>query len=163
MVRAPSRVRGVGGRFRPVVAAVSLAPGERASWIRTTSASAATIRTIVGLCVVLAAATIATTIATVGQYWALSFIPLVVLLLLALSNFAGTVRMDARGVRVRGVLGIPVLRIPLDQVTSADVIAVKALPEYGGWASAGRSTDGSVSAFGRERRSRRTVERVSIS
>jgi hypothetical protein len=59
-------------------------------------------------------------------------IPLVVLVFV-LGNFAWTVRVDARGVRVRSVLGFPTIAIPLDQVTSADVIEVQALAQYGGW------------------------------
>jgi hypothetical protein len=128
----PPGVRGVGGKARPASAPVTLADGERASWIRTTSASRGFIWTVVGVCVLLGAAMLLVVVSTAGQYWALSFVPLLVLLLL-LFNFAWTVRVDARGVLVRSVLGIPVVRIPLDQVTSADVIDVKALAEYGGW------------------------------
>jgi hypothetical protein len=62
----------------------------------------------------------------------LSFIPVVVILLL-LTNFTWTVRVDARGVRVRSVIGVPWVSIPLDQITSADVIEVQALAQYGGW------------------------------
>ena len=80
----------------------------------------------------VAAATTLSVISTAGQYWALSFIPVVVILLL-LTNFTWTVRVDARGVRVRSVIGVPWVSIPLDQITSADVIEVQALAQYGGW------------------------------
>jgi hypothetical protein len=128
----PAGVRGVGGSVRPAVIPVTLAQGERASWIRTASLSAGMIWVIVGICVVIAAVTIVSTIATNGQYWWLSFVPVVVLLI-ALSNFAWTVRVDARGFRIRSVLGFPVVHVPLDQVTSADVIDVQAIAQYGGW------------------------------
>jgi hypothetical protein len=128
----PRGVRGVGGSVRPAVSPVTLTPGERASWIRTASVSAGMIWIVVAVCVVIAAVTIVSTIATDGQYWWLSFVPVVVLLLV-LSNFAWTVRVDVRGVRIRSVLGIPVVRVPLDQVTSADVIDVQAISQYGGW------------------------------
>jgi hypothetical protein len=128
----PPGVRGVGGKVRPAVTPVTLADGERASWIRTASVSAGMIWIVVGVCVVIAAVTIVSTIATGGQYWWLSFVPVVVLLVV-LSNFAWTVRVDARGLRIRSVLGIPVVHVPLDQVTSADVVDVQALSQYGGW------------------------------
>jgi Protein of unknown function (DUF1648) len=128
----PPGVRGVGGKVRPAVTPVALADGERASWIRTASVSAAMIWIVVGVCVVIAAVTIVSTVATSGQYWWLSFVPVAVLLPV-LSNFAWTVRVDARGLRIRSVLGIPVVHIPLDQVTSADVVDVRAFSQYGGW------------------------------
>jgi hypothetical protein len=128
----PPGVRGVGGSVRPAVVPVTLAQGERASWIRTASLPVGMIWVIVGICVVIAAVTIVSTVATNGQYWWLSFVPVVVLLI-ALSNFAWTVRVDARGVNIRSVLGFPVVHVPLDQVTSADVIDVQAIAQYGGW------------------------------
>ena len=128
----PKGVRGVGGTVRPAVTPVDLAHGERASWIRTASLSAGLIWGIVLICVAIAAVTITSTILTNGQYWWISFVPVVVLLI-ALSNFAWTVRVDARGLTIRSVLGIPVVHVPLAQVTSADVIDVQAISQYGGW------------------------------
>jgi hypothetical protein len=128
----PPGVRGVGGGVRASVPPVSLAAGERASWIRTASVSAGMTWVVVAICVVIAAITIFSTIATGGQYWWFAFVPVIVLLVV-LSNFAWTVRVDDRGLRIRSVLGIPVVRVPLDQVTSADVIDVQALSQYGGW------------------------------
>ncbi len=128
----PRGIRGVGGSVRPPVTPVALAQGERASWIRTASLSAGLTWGIVLICVAIAAVTIVSTILTKGQYWWIAFIPLVVLLI-ALSNFAWTVRVDARGLTIRSVLGIPVVHVPLDQVTSADVIDVQAISQYGGW------------------------------
>jgi Protein of unknown function (DUF1648) len=128
----PPGVRGVGGDTRPLPAPVALAAGERASWIRTTTASRGFIWTVVGTCVLLGVAMALVILSSAGRYWPLTFVPVVVLLIL-LSNFAWTVRVDARGVFVRSVIGIPVIRIPLGQVTSADVIDVQALSQYGGW------------------------------
>ncbi|MEJ1230123.1 MAG: hypothetical protein WDM88_05085 [Galbitalea sp.] len=76
--------------------------------------------------------TVFATIASGGRYWAVSFIPLAVILL-SLSMFAWTVRVDVRGVRIRAALGIPVFKVPLDRITSADVVDVQALSQYGGW------------------------------
>ena len=128
----PPGVRGVGGSVRSAVTPVTLADGERASWIRTTSVSAGMIWVVVAVCAVIAAVTIFSTIATGGQYWWFAFVPVVVLLIV-LSNFAWTVRVDGRGLRIRSVLGIPVVHVPLDQVTSADVTDVQAISQYGGW------------------------------
>jgi hypothetical protein len=59
-----------------------------------------------------------------------------------LSNFAWTIRVDARGVRMRSSLGIPRITIPLANIESADVIHVQAIAEYGGfgvrWGLGGR-------------------------
>jgi hypothetical protein len=114
------------------VTPVALAPGERASWIRTASLSTGLIWFIILICVAIGVVTVVSTILTNGQYWWISFVPVVVLLI-ALSNFAWTVRVDARGLTIRSVLGIPVVHVPLDQVTSADVIDVQAISQYGGW------------------------------
>jgi hypothetical protein len=81
---------------------------------------------------VISAVTILSTVATNGQYWWFAFVPVFVLLVV-LSNFAWTVRVDDRGLRIRSVLGIPVVHVPLDQVTSADVTDVQAFSQYGGW------------------------------
>ena len=128
----PRGVRGVAGRAYPAAAPLALAEGERASWIRTASASPAVFWTLIALGVVLTAVALFATISTSGQYWVVSFLPLV-LILASLSMFAWTVRVDARGLLVRAALGIPVFRIPLDQITSANVIDVHAVSEYGGW------------------------------
>lgn len=128
----PPGIRGVAGTVRPLPAPVVLGGSERASWIRTTSPSRAFIWTVVGVCILLGAAMAIVIILSAGRYWPLTFVPLLVLLLL-LSNFAWTVRVNAREVLVQSVVGIPVIRIPLDQITSADVTDVQAVAQYGGW------------------------------
>jgi hypothetical protein len=128
----PKGVRGVGCTVRPAGAPVTLADGERATWIRTASLSTGLIWFIILICVAIGAVTVVSTILTNGQYWWISFVPVVVLLI-ALSNFAWTVRVDSRGLTIRSVLGIPVIHVPLEQVTLADVIDVQALSQYGGW------------------------------
>jgi Protein of unknown function (DUF1648) len=128
----PRGVRGVAGSARPAEAPVVLSPDERASWIRSTSASRSVIWTLVAIGVVLSGGTVLATVSTGGQYWAVSFLPLA-LILLSLSMFAWTVRVDARGVIIRAALGIPLFRIPLDQIISANASDVQALAQYGGW------------------------------
>jgi Protein of unknown function (DUF1648) len=128
----PPGARGVAGRAHPAAAPLTLAEGERAVWTRTASASRGIIWMLIGLGLVLSAVTLFLTISTTGRYWGLSFLPLV-LILVSLSMFAWTVRVDSRGVQIRAALGIPVFRIPLDQVTSANVLDVQSVAQYGGW------------------------------
>jgi hypothetical protein len=137
----PPGIRGVGGAVQPLPAPVTLADGERATWIRTTTASRGFILTFAGVYLLVGIVISIAALSHDGRFWWLSFIPVVVILLV-LSNVAWTVRVDARGVLVRSVVGIPFVRIPLDQVTSAGVTEVSALSQYGGfgirWAFNGR-------------------------
>jgi hypothetical protein len=41
--------------------------------------------------------------------------------------------VDARGVHLRSTLGIPTIMVPLAKITSADVIQVQAIAQYGGF------------------------------
>jgi hypothetical protein len=118
--------------FVAVCVPMVLSPDERASWLRSTSAAPAVIWTVVAIGVVVSGATVLATASTGGRYWAVSFIPLA-LIPLSLSMFAWTVRVDTRGVLIRAALGVPVFRIPLDQITSANAADVQALAQYGGW------------------------------
>jgi Protein of unknown function (DUF1648) len=128
----PPGVRGVAGKTRPAPQPIALAPGERAAWIRTSTASRGVIGAVVGVCILLSVVTSVAVVSSGGRDWALSFLPLVVLVIV-LSNFAWTVRVDGRGVRIRAVLGLPVFMVPLDQITSADVTDIQALSQYGGY------------------------------
>lgn len=114
------------------VAPVVLADGERASWIRTASASRSILLVFVGVGVLLGAAEILVVTTTEGQFWWFSFIPVVVLIIL-LSNLTFTVRIDSRGVRIRSVIGFPSVWIPLENLESANVVDVQAFSQYGGW------------------------------
>lgn len=128
----PRAVRGVAGSHHAPVAPVALERGERASWIRSSTASPAIIWSLLGLGVLLSVVTIAATLSSGAAFWAVSFVPLL-LVVLSLTMFAWTVRVDARGVRVRAALGLPRFQIPLDEITSANVITVQALSQYGGF------------------------------
>jgi hypothetical protein len=114
------------------VAPVQLADGERASWIRRTSASRTILAVFIAIGLVLGAAEILVLLSTAGQFWWFSFIPVVVLVIL-LSNLAFTVRVDSRGVRIRSVVGFPSIWIPLTNIESANVVDVLAFSQYGGW------------------------------
>jgi hypothetical protein len=114
------------------VAPVVLGNGERASWIRTASASHQIVWVFAAVGVVLGAADVLVVVTTAGAFWWFSFLPVVVLVIL-LSNLAWTVRVDARGVKIRSVLGVPSISIPLDNVEKAVVVDVNAFSQYGGW------------------------------
>jgi hypothetical protein len=120
---------------------VALGAQERASWIRSATAPAWLTWSVVGFMVVISAIVLFSVLARGGGTWPISFIP-VVIFLLVLSNFAWTIRVDARGVRMRSSLGIPRITIPLANIESADVIHVQAIAEYGGfgvrWGLGGR-------------------------
>jgi hypothetical protein len=57
----------------------------------------------------------------------------VLLLGLVLVMTTGTVAVDRSGVRVRSLGRFGLLRVPLDEVTSAEATSVRPLAEFGGW------------------------------
>jgi hypothetical protein len=114
------------------VAPVALGAEERASWIRSATAPAGLTWGVVGFMIVIAAIVLFSVLERGGSNWPISFIP-VVIFLIVLSNFAWTIRVDARGVRMRSALGIPTITVPLANIESADVIDVQALAQYGGF------------------------------
>jgi hypothetical protein len=114
------------------VAPVQLGATERASWIRSASASGPILWGLIALTVLLAGVAVISAITSGGGLWWVAFVPLVVLVL-ALSNLAWTVRVDARGVRVRSLVGVPTFHIPLADIRSAGVVEVHPLTDFGGW------------------------------
>jgi Protein of unknown function (DUF1648) len=114
------------------VAPVSLTESERASWLRTATASRRVIVGFVGIGLVLCAVEITVVLLSDGRLWWFAFVPIVALVIV-LSNMTFTVRVDSRGVRIRSVLGFPSISIPLDNIVSADVVDVNAFSDYGGW------------------------------
>jgi hypothetical protein len=114
------------------VAPVALGTEERASWIRSATAPAALTWGVVGFMIVIAGIVLFSVLERGGTDWPISFIP-VVIFLIVLSNFAWTIRVDARGVRMRSALGVPTITVPLANIESADVIDVQALAQYGGF------------------------------
>jgi hypothetical protein len=112
--------------------ALPLAPAERASWMRTTSARPGLLWGLAGVTVVVIASSTWAIVSSGGRLWALSLIPVVVMIAV-FGTFTWTVRVDARGVRVRNSLGFPTFSIPLDDVASASAEQVGAVGEFGGW------------------------------
>ena len=85
--------------------------------------------------------------------------------LVALAALRFDVRIDERGVTARAALGWPRVRVPLEKITSADVIAeVSPLADFGGWGwrtvGAGDGVvlrTGEAIRIGRDRRSDLTI------
>lgn len=138
-------IGGVGGWFiQPHVAQseptalraepLSLRPGERAVWMRTTS-----IGRGAGVGIVLA--TLAVVVAAVVGYlsgapaatvWLLAGVAAVMVVLSA-TTLAFHVRVDESGLEARSVLGLPRFRVPLAQVTGVAAVQVNPVGEFGGW------------------------------
>ena len=112
--------------------AVALKPDERATWLRTASASTGLVLAFVGLSIFVAAAAVFAVVATGGVVWEVALVP-IVLLLVTLATFTWHVRVDSRGLDVRSVLGVPRFRVLLEDVVSADARTVDAFSEFGGW------------------------------
>ncbi|HEY1530789.1 MAG TPA: DUF1648 domain-containing protein [Galbitalea sp.] len=114
------------------VAPVALTIDERASWIHSATAPASLMWGVVGFLVLITAIVFFTVSQRNGALWPVSFIPTLILLVV-LSNFAWTIRVDARGVRMRSSIGIPTITVPLSTIESASVIDVQAIAQYGGF------------------------------
>jgi hypothetical protein len=114
------------------VAPVALGVDERASWIRAATAPARLTWGVVGFMVLMTAIVLFSVLTRGSALWWIAFLP-VVIFLLTLSNFAWTIRVDGRGVRMRSALGVPTINVPLADIESADVIDVQALAQYGGF------------------------------
>jgi hypothetical protein len=115
-----------------VIAPVALGAQERASWIRSATAPAALTWGVVGFMVLITVILLFSVYEKGGANWPVVFIP-VVIFLIVLSSFAWTIRVDARGVRMRSSLGIPTINVPLANIESAEVVDVQAISQYGGF------------------------------
>lgn len=67
-----------------------------------------------------------------AQFWLLSFVPLLVVVVL-LAAFRIRVRADASGFTVRGLLGWPRIRVPLREIAGVTLVEVNPLSHFGGW------------------------------
>jgi hypothetical protein len=110
---------------------LALAPEERAVWVgraRPSTGAAVGIGAVVGLLVIAAAFVIGV---TGGLGWPIVLLPILVAVLL-IGFLDWRVRIDARGLAVRSVLGWPVIRVRPGAVTRVSAIDVAPL-SYGGW------------------------------
>ena len=127
----PPRVRQAPAAADPTPA-VTLRPDERASWIRSTSASLGLILVFIGICLFVAGISAVALITTNGRLWEITLVP-VILMVFTLATFTWHLRVDARGVDIRSAVGLPRFRFPLDDVVSAEARQVDAFSEFGGW------------------------------
>lgn len=111
---------------------LELAAGERAVWVRSASTPRWFAWVFVGLGVLMFGSVGIGVSTSGGRSWPTLIIPVVVIVIL-IGSFAWTVRVDQRGLLVRGVFGVPSFRVPLADVVSAQVIDVEAVRDYGGW------------------------------
>jgi hypothetical protein len=118
----------------PAVTALALAPTERAAWMRTISLP------VPAVAVITAAATIVAIKAGFGwaaggSHGVAAILTAVALLLIALlaATAIFRVRVDAQGLSVRSMLGLPCFRIALHDVGSVAVIDARSLGVPGSW------------------------------
>lgn len=114
--------------------ALTLAPTERALWMRSIAMrpGAAIAITAAVLLIGVAAGVAWVTGAPVALAWSLTALTLV-LLVLAATTVAFHVRVDDSGLHVESVLGIPRFHVPLAEIESAARAEVDPMGEFGGW------------------------------
>ena len=109
----------------PAAPRTPLAEGERAAWSRTVTSRAggwvggAAVLVNVVLAVALRTPSLLVLAAALG--------------LLLASMLVLRVGVDARGLLARSALGWPTVRVPLDEVVAARVVAIDPFGEFGGW------------------------------
>ena len=114
------------------VAALTLDPGERAVWVRTTTMSRVAMLGITAGIVALALGTVALGV-TGSDAWWIMFATALLLLVLACTTFVFRVRVDRAGLTVRSAIGVPRFRIALDDIAEVGVTSVNPTAEFGGW------------------------------
>ena len=111
---------------------LSLVPGERAVWVRTTTMSRTAMIGIIAAIVALVLASIALA-ATGGPTWGIMLAVALVLIVVACATFVFRVRVDRAGLTVRSPIGAPRFRIPLADIDTVGVTTLQPLAEFGGW------------------------------
>ncbi|MGV3711819.1 DUF1648 domain-containing protein [Pseudolysinimonas sp.] len=111
---------------------VTLAADERAAWVGTARMARGALLALGATVLAVLAITAVAVFQTGGTAWPVLLIPAG--LGVVLFVFGGfTVRVDARGLTVRALLGLPVWRIRADDVAQAAVVEVAPLGDFGGW------------------------------
>jgi hypothetical protein len=113
-------------------AEVALAPGEKAVWLRTVSTARWFTLLMIGFAVASGAAGVAILPEAGWAGWLLVGVGLLLGFLVATMTVV-SVSVSDEGLTVRGVLGWPTSRVPLDDVVSAEVANVRGLGDFGGW------------------------------
>ncbi|KRA23885.1 hypothetical protein ASD65_05210 [Microbacterium sp. Root61] len=115
-------------RIRPI----ELDAGQSAVWLRTATLSRGAAVLIAGVLILLVATAIGIGFTGSGSVWVLGIVVLLVLVLAATTTVFH-VRVDAQGLTVRSILGIPRWQIPLTDVVSVSSVELSPLAEFGGY------------------------------
>lgn len=113
---------------------LDLAAGEQAVWLRTASLRTAGAVTLTGMSIILVLVAIGCwfTGAPAELVWILAGVALLVSVIAAMT-VAFRVRVDAVGLHVVSVAGLPRFAVPIADVSSASAVEVNAMGEFGGW------------------------------
>ena len=109
-----------------------LAPEERAVWLATTRTTAGALVVIIIAITLVLGASVFVTVQTDGGAWFLLVAP-ALLLALALLTTSWRVRVDEDGLVVRSVMGWPVYRVPVAEISKAGATEVSPGADFGGW------------------------------
>ncbi|GAA1939955.1 hypothetical protein GCM10009775_34880 [Microbacterium aoyamense] len=114
------------------VPAITLEPGERVVWLRTTTMARGGVFAIVGSTVLVAGLAVAFALIGIDIWWVMALIALL-FAVLAVTTCVFRVRVDSSGLRVVSPVGIPRFRVALDDISSVSVVHVNPMAEFGGW------------------------------
>ena len=121
-----------GGTATTPDSGLTLAPGERAVWLRTTTMARPAIFAIVGVALLMAAVAIAAGL-TGGQLWGLFAGLAALFAILAATTCVFRIRVSDAGLRVRSIAGFPRFRVALDDIAGVSVVNVSPVAQFGGW------------------------------
>lgn len=126
--RSPERPVGPG----TPVAAMSLAPTQRAAWFGTAAMARSGRMTLLVLLLILFAMTAFTLAGGAAAAWILVAVSVLMLLLIC-STLVFRVRVNSAGLRVRSMLGWPDTRIEAADISKVEVVEINPMAEFGGW------------------------------
>jgi hypothetical protein len=112
---------------------VTLAPGERAVWLQTTTSSRPAVISITAAILVVGALAIWLSFTADPRAAWISGIVTVLLIVAAATTLTFHVRVDESGLTVTSVLGIPRFHVPLGDVVSSRATTVTPMADFGGW------------------------------
>ena len=121
-----------GGTITTAAAALDLAPGEHAVWLRTTAMARPAIVAVVGVAVLMAALAVATSL-TGGPLWLLFAAMAALFAVLTATTCVFQVRVSEAGLQVRSVAGLPRFSVSMPDVGAVSVVDVEPLSQFGGW------------------------------
>lgn len=121
-----------GGTVATPAAALRLAPGERAVWLRTTAMARPALVAIVGVTLLMAALAVATGL-TGGELWGLFAALAALFCVLAVTTCVFGVSVSDEGFRVRSAAGFPRFSVALADVAAVSVTRVEPMVQFGGW------------------------------